>query len=150
MFWYLFKSWLFTLLIYPVILFLGMMLIARGDIFSDEFGFMIIMMMTFVTLLGSFGVILLSWFFLHIIIHSDTSLSTKFILWLFALGIAILLCSVVIILIVGDGFFVNSDLILAVPAAISVWIIECIRFRHFKKLDNEINHPLESLQFEEQ
>ena len=142
MFLNVFYSWLIAQVLHPVVYivalwaisgYFGMSAAAVADIFYFfAFG-----------LIVSLPSLLLGWLCMGLIVHSSYTTLAKFLLWIVATAILVILNFWIIILFIDRGFQFQ-DFIIAIPGIISIWIASIIRYKQFQKLNITENNLSES------
>jgi hypothetical protein len=146
MFSHTFTTWLLANLLHPLIWFVYLFITGNNnsDTFSAE-SVSLLLLVFFYSLIFSLPCLLLSRGLLQVISLTKENLLVKFIAWLFANALLIVLEVWVIILLLTGG---NEPelLLFSVPAIAATWVAIAIRWKQFKNLilqqktnDNENN-----------
>jgi hypothetical protein len=134
MFSHAFTTWLLANLLHPLIWFIY--LVSTGNNNSDTFSaesVSILLLVFFYSLIFSLPCLLLSRGLLQVIALTKDNFLVKFIAWLFANALLIVLEVWVIILLLTGGNEIEL-LLFSLPAIAATWLAIAIRWKQFKNL----------------
>lgn len=137
MFLYALSSWLVAQIVMPVLIMIAGLVI-NGWFLAPEIGLLLIAM--FVSLFITIPGLIISWLFLGIVIYADYTPLVKFLFWLIATALAVVLNALMIVLLfnLNIDFWENVSVFVVVGVT-SIWVSCFIRMKSFFELNRVQN-----------
>ena len=127
-----FYSWLLSQIILPI-MFLILSLLLGGSVndFFTEDGLLFLIVSVGVSL----PCILFGWLIIIPIVFAELTVMAKFLVWIFATAIIVMLDLWIFYLIIVNRMeFQIRDFVIALPGILSIWIASIIRYKQFQNL----------------